>query len=56
MAGTARHADAAEHDGRRQLAGRTFDPETKIFYIFTNTNISSLGLVPGNPERNNDFA
>ena len=39
-------------DRRRQLAGRSFDPETKIFYIFSNTSVSALGLVPGNPARN----
>jgi quinoprotein glucose dehydrogenase len=42
--------------GGANWQGGSFDPETKMFYIFTNHNISSLGLVPGNPERNKDFA
>jgi quinoprotein glucose dehydrogenase len=32
--------------GGANWQGGSFDPETKFFYIFTNTNISSLGLVP----------
>jgi quinoprotein glucose dehydrogenase len=42
--------------GGANWQGGAFDPETKIFYIFSNTNISAVGLVPGNPERNSDFA
>jgi quinoprotein glucose dehydrogenase len=42
--------------GGANWQGGSFDPETKMFYIFTNTSISSLGMVPGNPERNGDFA
>ena len=42
--------------GGANWQGGSFDPETKMFYIFTNTSISSLGMVPGNPERNKDFA
>jgi quinoprotein glucose dehydrogenase len=42
--------------GGANWQGGSFDPETKMFYIFSNTNISSLGMVPGNPERNGDFA
>ena len=42
--------------GGANWQGGAFDPETKVFYIFTNTNVSALGLVPGNPERNSDFA
>ncbi len=42
--------------GGANWQGGSFDPETKMFYIFTNHSISSLGLVPGNPERNKDFA
>ena len=42
--------------GGANWQGGAFDPETKIFYIFSNTNVSALGLVPGNPERNGDFA
>ncbi len=42
--------------GGANWQGGALDPETNVFYIFSNTNISTLGLVPGNPERNNDFA
>ncbi|OFW26743.1 MAG: quinoprotein glucose dehydrogenase [Acidobacteria bacterium RIFCSPLOWO2_02_FULL_65_29] len=42
--------------GGANWQGGAFDPETKIFYIFSNTNVSALGLVPGTPERNGDFA
>jgi quinoprotein glucose dehydrogenase len=31
--------------GGANWQGGSFDPETKMFYIFTNTNISALGLV-----------
>jgi quinoprotein glucose dehydrogenase len=41
--------------GGANWQGGSFDPETKMFYIFTNTNISTIGLVPGNPTRNKDF-
>ena len=33
--------------GGANWQGGSFDPESGIFYIFTNTNISDLGLVPG---------
>ncbi len=42
--------------GGANWQGGALDPETNIFYIFTNTNVSSLGIVPGNPERNSDMA
>jgi quinoprotein glucose dehydrogenase len=42
--------------GGANWQGGALDPESNIFYIFSNTNISALGLVPGNPERNRDFA
>jgi quinoprotein glucose dehydrogenase len=42
--------------GGANWQGGALDPETNILYIFSNTNISTLGLVPGNPERNTDFA
>jgi quinoprotein glucose dehydrogenase len=42
--------------GGANWQGGALDPETKILYIFSNTNVSALGLVPGNPERNSDFA
>ena len=42
--------------GGANWQGGAVDPETKILYIFSNTNPTALGLVPGNPERNGDFA
>ena len=33
--------------GGANWQGGSFDPETGLFYIFTNTGISDLGLVPG---------
>jgi quinoprotein glucose dehydrogenase len=32
------------------------DPETNTLYIFSNTNVSALGLVPGDPKRNSDMS
>ncbi len=37
--------------GGANWQGGSFDPETKILYIFSNTSISQLGLVPGDPAR-----
>ncbi len=42
--------------GGANWQGGALDPETNFFYIFSNTNVSSLGMVPGNPERNSDMA
>ncbi len=39
--------------GGANWQGGSFDPETQMFYIFSNTQISSLGLIPA-PE-GNDF-
>ena len=33
--------------GGANWQGGSFDPETGMFYIFTNTQVSALGLVPG---------
>jgi quinoprotein glucose dehydrogenase len=41
--------------GGANWQGGAVDPETNIAYVFSNTNISVLGLVPGTPERNLDF-
>jgi quinoprotein glucose dehydrogenase len=41
--------------GGANWQGGSFDPETKIFYIFSNTSIGVRGLVPGDPQRT-DFA
>jgi len=40
--------------GGANWQGGSFDPETKMFYIFSNTSITPLGLVPANPARS-DF-
>ncbi|MGE3511761.1 MAG: PQQ-binding-like beta-propeller repeat protein, partial [Vicinamibacterales bacterium] len=32
--------------GGANWQGGAFDPETKMFYIFTNTNVTALGLTP----------
>jgi len=40
--------------GGANWQGGSFDPETKIFYIFSNTNISPLGLVAADPAKS-DF-
>jgi len=37
--------------GGANWQGGSFDPETKMFYIFTNTGVTSLGLVPEDPAR-----
>jgi quinoprotein glucose dehydrogenase len=37
--------------GGANWQGGSFDPETKMFYIFTNTGVTSLGLVPEDPTR-----
>jgi quinoprotein glucose dehydrogenase len=42
--------------GGANWQGGALDPETNILYIFSNTNVTSLGLVPGTAERNLDFA
>jgi len=39
--------------GGANWQGGSFDPETQMFYIFSNTQISALGLIPA-PE-GNDF-
>ena len=41
--------------GGANWQGGSFDPETKMFYIFTNTAISMIGLVPSDG-KNSDMA
>lgn len=36
--------------GGANWQGGSLDPETNIFYIFSNTSASSLGLIPGDPK------
>ena len=40
--------------GGANWQGGALDPETNIFYIFSNTNITPLGLVPADPAKS-DF-
>jgi quinoprotein glucose dehydrogenase len=40
--------------GGANWQGGSFDPETKMFYIFTNTSIGARGIVPADPSRS-DF-
>ena len=43
--------------GGANWQGGSFDPETGVFYIFSNTQVSPLGLVPGGAsERPSDMA
>jgi quinoprotein glucose dehydrogenase len=44
--------------GGANWQGGSFDPETGVFYIFTNTEVSPLGLVPGKerPQEPSDMA
>jgi len=37
--------------GGANWQGGSYDPETKMFYIFTNVTITSIGLVPPEPGR-----
>jgi quinoprotein glucose dehydrogenase len=38
--------------GGANWQGGSYDPETGTFYIFTNTNIAAVGLVPGSTRPN----
>ena len=40
--------------GGANWQGGSFDPETQMLYVFSNTQISSLGLIPADPEKS-DF-
>ena len=44
--------------GGANWQGGSYDPETGAFYIFTNTNVAALGLVPGaeRPVKPSDMA
>ena len=44
--------------GGANWQGGSFDPETGVFYIFTNTEVTPLGLVPGaeRPSEPSDMA
>ncbi len=42
--------------GGANWQGGSLDPDTNILYIFSNTSVSALGLVPGDPKRNSDMS
>ena len=42
--------------GGANWQGGSLDPETNTLYIFSNTSVSALGLVPGDPKRNSDMS
>ncbi len=42
--------------GGANWQGGSLDPETNTLYIFSNTGVSALGLVPGDPKRNSDMS
>ena len=37
--------------GGANWQGGSFDPETNMFYIFSNTSVSALGLTPGDGQK-----
>jgi quinoprotein glucose dehydrogenase len=41
--------------GGANWQGGSFDPETGIFYIFSNTQVSALGLIPGGDRSDMDY-
>jgi quinoprotein glucose dehydrogenase len=41
--------------GGANWQGGSFDPETAILYIFSNTNVSAIGLVPGGERSDMNF-
>jgi quinoprotein glucose dehydrogenase len=42
-------------NGGTNWPGGSYDPETHILYVFSQSTISSLGLVPGNKSLSGDF-
>ncbi len=42
--------------GGTNWAGGSYDPETHILYVYSQTNLGSLGLVPGDSKLSGDFA
>src|SRR5438876_179720 len=46
----------AVNSGGTNWPGGSYDPETHIFYVFSQMSIGSLGLVPGDPKLSGDFA
>jgi quinoprotein glucose dehydrogenase len=46
----------AVNSGGTNWPGGSYDPETHILYVFSQTQMGSLGLVPGDPKLSGDFA
>src|SRR4029450_2231817 len=42
--------------GGTNWPGGSFDPETRVLYVHSQTTIGSLGLVPPPPDMKNDLA
>ncbi len=42
--------------GGTNWPGGSYDPETHTLYVYSQSGLTSLGLVPGNPMRSGDFA
>jgi quinoprotein glucose dehydrogenase len=45
----------AVNSGGTNWPGGSYDPETHILYVYSQSAISSLGLVPGDPKLSGDF-
>jgi glucose dehydrogenase len=46
----------AVNSGGTNWPGGSYDPETHILYVFSQSQMGSLGLVPGDPKMSGDFA
>ena len=46
----------AVNSGGTNWPGGSYDPETHILYVFSQRQMGSLGLVPGDPKMSGDFA
>ena len=46
----------AAANGGTNWPGGSYDPETHILYVFSQSNMGSLGLLPGSPNVSGDFA
>src|SRR2546422_5102379 len=46
----------AVNSGGTNWPGGSYDPETHIVYVFSQSSMGSLGLVPGDPKLSGDFA
>src|SRR5207247_1655244 len=46
----------AVNSGGTNWPGGSYDPETHILYVFSQSQMGSLGLVPGDPKVSGDFA